>query len=327
MPTDKTIGTELGFCFGVLGINPSKEIDEMLKVQNVDRESLGRFLNYYDKNPSLIDLMHDTGKKTRPYISNKVVLSPSSTSWEGSKKQAGLVRVSRDLVFSSVLYVSVKAESDVIFNKSPSLVFEHLPRGDVTTEKKQDWYLQVARDKYQELYSFFNPESRGYPSQIEDYCQSKGRGSFKDIVNNNYNEDARHLYHKLCKKVSQESADIFNNNLSQKDILSEYLFRINSVSYILAGIDCKNQFAVEVPDSTTWKNNYRLEEVYAYPVSAGQPEVGIRAKVCAINTKEYFNFDFSVEVRWSHGKFNGNPEAKLYKKFAYKDVPWCYNII
>jgi len=45
MPTDKTIGTELGLCFGVLDINPSKEIDEMLKVQNVDRENLGRFLS------------------------------------------------------------------------------------------------------------------------------------------------------------------------------------------------------------------------------------------------------------------------------------------
>jgi len=30
---------------------------------------------------------------------------------------------------------------------------------------------------------------------------------------------------------------------------------------------------------------------------------------------------YHVEIRWSHGKFCGNPEAKLYKHFLWKDAP------
>jgi eukaryotic-like serine/threonine-protein kinase len=44
-------------------------------------------------------------------------------------------------------------------------------------------------------------------------------------------------------------------------------------------------------------------------------------------TRESFELDFHDEIRWSHKRFSGSPEAKLYKDFYWSDVPFFRQII
>jgi hypothetical protein len=41
-----------------------------------------------------------------------------------------------------------------------------------------------------------------------------------------------------------------------------------------------------------------------------------------------FSRKIRSEVRWSHGKFCGNPEGKLYKhdSWSYSDLPWAMSV-
>ena len=43
-------------------------------------------------------------------------------------------------------------------------------------------------------------------------------------------------------------------------------------------------------------------------------------------TKETIIVNFHSEIRWSHRKFTGNPEAKLYKDFEWGLLPFLERI-
>jgi hypothetical protein len=38
------------------------------------------------------------------------------------------------------------------------------------------------------------------------------------------------------------------------------------------------------------------------------------------STRQDRSYKFHAEIRWSHGRFCGNPEAKLYKDFPWRAV-------
>lgn len=314
----------------------------MLLVKNVSNGDLNRLFSYYrknSKNTRLLDRMWNVGSRVRPYMETRVKISPGSTTWEGGRRQSSSVMVSRDFTFSSVQSVSVKAGSDVVFNRSPRVMIIDLPSGNDPLTRSENWYLEVARSEYQALYKYFNPTSFGLPDDVGIY-QKRGhdRKMFRKHVTPLFKNDpkAQDLYNRLCKAVSKESANRFNVNirklfntrggLNRLRSFCEHCFRINSTPYILAGIDGRQEFAVELPNSTDWNANYQIRNIEAFPrPDRGQPEIGL---TIALRTEENpFNFNFRIEIRWSHGKFCGNPEGKLYKEFAYNDLPWVYKII
>jgi len=140
----------------------------------------------------------------------------------------------------------------------------------------------------------------------------------------------------MCHKVAKASADEFNNNLASlrlnvrsavfESIVKQF-FRINTVPYILAGLDVGREFAVKIPDLTFWKSQWRLLNVKADPdLSRGQSFVYIQLEFGNKTTRERHIFIFHIEIRWSHGKFCGNPEGKLYKEFNWSSVPF-YSLI
>ena len=75
---------------------------------------------------------------------------------------------------------------------------------------------------------------------------------------------------------------------------------------------------------TTWRNKYLIKKIEAKALVAGQPEVLINFEFIEIATRKEFSYGIKCEVRWSHGKFCGNPESKLYKynHWKYEDLPW-----
>ena len=65
------------------------------------------------------------------------------------------------------------------------------------------------------------------------------------------------------------------------------------------------------------------------PVSArdsGQPEVSWRAAVRERDDGHTLAVDGHVEIRWSHGRFNGAPEAKVYLDTPLRDVPGYHEL-
>ena len=73
---------------------------------------------------------------------------------------------------------------------------------------------------------------------------------------------------------------------------------------------------------TPWdfRNDYRVRafDVWADPV--GQPLVRWRADIDDPARDARRIIEGHVEVRWSHGKFSGAPEAKVYLDTPHHDV-------
>ncbi|MGI8754794.1 MAG: hypothetical protein ACR2MB_02840 [Acidimicrobiales bacterium] len=57
------------------------------------------------------------------------------------------------------------------------------------------------------------------------------------------------------------------------------------------------------------------------PKPAGQPEVAWAAKIRRRWDGSEVEVCGHVEVRWSHGRFGGHPEAKVYLDTPFLDVP------
>ena len=112
-----------------------------------------------------------------------------------------------------------------------------------------------------------------------------------------------------------------------ENIIKQF-FRINAVTYILSGMADDVPFAVEIPDLTTWKQSWRIVRITAIPQLTKRQSV-VNFDVFFENkvTHEPFVLSFHDEIRWSHGIYCGNPEAKLYKIFKWSQVPFFRNIL
>jgi len=94
------------------------------------------------------------------------------------------------------------------------------------------------------------------------------------------------------------------------------------------GVDRGKDIALSFPDANTWNQNWEFVSIEAMPdLSAGQSVVKFFLKIKNKKNKEMYSFNFHAEIRWSHGKFCGNPEGKLYKDFAWGDLPFVKDLL
>jgi hypothetical protein len=75
--------------------------------------------------------------------------------WLGKKRQKSSISISKDLRVNNNINISVKTNSDVIFNLSPHNLFNSLPSGKVMVTKAGNWYFKAAPREYQELYNLY----------------------------------------------------------------------------------------------------------------------------------------------------------------------------
>ena len=74
--------------------------------------------------------------------------------------------------------------------------------------------------------------------------------------------------------------------------------------------------------SNVISNRAPHESARRFAPGRGQPIVFIDITLRDTETSVLHTFSFRLEICWSHGKFWGAPEGKLYKDFLYVDLPW-----
>ena len=78
---------------------------------------------------------------------------------------------------------------------------------------------------------------------------------------------------------------------------------------------------LRIATSWDWRQPYRLMSFSVEPQPGGQPRVGWEAQVRHRVSHELSEVAGHIEVRWSHGRFGGLPEAKGYLDMAHHLVP------
>jgi tRNA A-37 threonylcarbamoyl transferase component Bud32 len=177
-------------------------------------------------------------------------------------------------------------------------------------------------------------------SEFEQSIKGRGRKPIKDVIKRFSEDDKqafKQLYLRMCHRVAKASADIFNNNFSASmqgrssnavlEQITRHFFRMNAVDYILGGIDKKKAFAVIVPEVTRWKREWIITDVITEPeLDREQSRVRFLVHYKNRNSGITNTAEFHTQIRWSHGKFQNNPEAKLYKNFAWEEVDFFESI-
>jgi len=113
------------------------------------------------------------------------------------------------------------------------------------------------------------------------------------------------------------------------DELLRRFLRLDSSHYVLCGLDRGVPFAYLIPSITDWKRHAELAEVSVEPdLEAQQSKVRFNLSLRVRRGDGRVQVPFHAEIRWSHGRFCGNPEAKLYRDFNdWSVVPGIVRIL
>jgi hypothetical protein len=104
------------------------------------------------------------------------------------------------------------------------------------------------------------------------------------------------------------------------------LLRIGSAPYFVLGSAAERSLRLRIATSWDWRQHFQLIALAMEGQSGGQPRVGWEARVRDRTSNEVHSVVGHIEVRWSHGRFGGLPEAKGYLDTSHHLVPGYFTL-
>ncbi len=137
--------------------------------------------------------------------------------------------------------------------------------------------------------------------------------------------EAKAAYRELSDEVARASVSRWHAALSGGAHAGEAmlwrLLRMGSAPYFVLGSSSARSLRLRIATPWDWKQLFRLMRLEIFPQPGGQPRVGWKASVRERNSGRVLEVSGHVEVRWSHGRFGGPPEAKGYLDTSHHLVP------
>jgi hypothetical protein len=393
MPSDRTTVTELGTGLGMLGLEGRAE---SLRSRTPVMHSLSPEM--WDR----LELLHAGGAYEAEFhaawANGLAFLTagdglrgrlPQIVEWKGTGRAPGDEVAPIDLRVDHVYLISCKYLSKILFNVSPTSIFDSLlfggpGRGSRAAREVPpgggDWYAEVAPAEYQALYecvrlaaseaphatSPFSPTSptrpegphhrsaavalpglggeqaalvseggeahgqaappalRDLPPRAVDLTVSQ-REALGHWLRPGWPPGAKDLYTALSRTVARASARRWEAAMGDRGGSGEAmlwrLLRIGSAPYFVLGSAAERSLRLRIATSWDWRQHFQLIAITMEGQAGGQPRVGWEAMVRDRTTYEVHSVVGHIEVRWSHGRFGGLPEAKGYLDTPHHLVP------
>lgn len=263
----------------------------------------------------------DDGLRGRP---------PARVEWKGPHRPPGDDVVPADLRIDRVYLVSCKYLSKILLNPGPVRLFDDLLVGEGS--RGANWFVETARDEFQDFYE----SAVGHfgvadmPGAVQDLTGEQ-QSILRELLRARVLPDELHEpWERLCLGVSERTADRWENNLGSHVARRRLLWRmlrISGVTYFVLGAEKRRSLRLRIDSAWDWMQTYELRSFQVEPRVAGQPEVGWRAIVSRRDDGPEIIVDGHVEIRWSHGRFRGNPEAKVYLDTPLDRVPGYHQLV
>jgi len=380
VPNLRTMVTELGTGLGMLG---DEDLDHVLATRSPVMHSLSpenwdllrsiRAGGAYDAE------FHSAWLNGRTFLSARDGLRnrrPEFVEWKGAIRGTGDEVAPVDLRIDHVYLVSCKYMSDILFNASPSHIFDSLLVGGLAGRRRGtggDWYAEVAPAHYQQLFDVVRLALKGEelePTPGEARVQGEGGGplvlpglespsrlqeisngvvgrhssvALRDLpsravdltsahrivlrerLKSGWPGDSKAAYHELSDEVARASAARWHTALSAGTHSAEAmlwrLLRMGSAPYFVLGSSASRSLRLRIATPWDWKQLFHLVRLEIFPQPGGQARVGWVATVRERASGQLREVSGHVEVRWSHGRFGGTPEAKGYLDTSHHLVP------
>jgi hypothetical protein len=140
----------------------------------------------------------------------------------------------------------------------------------------------------------------------------------------------RELYVSLSDAVARASVRRWEAALDRGGGTGEAmlwrLLRIGSAPYFVLGSAAERSLRLRIATSWDWRQQFQLSSITLEPQRGGQPRVGWHAVVRDRTSADISEITGHIEVRWSHGRFGGLPEAKGYLDTAHHLVPGYFTL-
>lgn len=249
---------------------------------------------------------------------------PNLIEWKGSHRAPGDEVAPTDLRIDHVYFVSCKYLSKITINASPGFLFARLLRG-AHGIRGGDWYAETAPEEHQRLYEAVTAElgCDDLPPKVGALDQAQ-RKRLSQSLSAEWPGDTQCLYEQLAEVVAQKTAGLWRKSLVSNGASEAMLWRIlrmGSAPHFVLGSSVRGPVRIRVATPWDWRLQYRLRSFDCEAQLGGQPRIGWTASVEDRHSAVRHLIKGHIEVRWSHGRFSGNPEAKVYLDTPHGDVP------
>ncbi len=242
---------------------------------------------------------------------------PWNIEWKGPHRPPGYEQIPADLRIDHVYLVSCKYGSSILHNASPAHLFQRA-LAERRVERGADWFLETAPEAYQALYEAYRSELAvdDLPLRVSDLSRAD-RARIKSVsARGKWPGRSASAYRHFAVAVAQESAvrwlAALDSPFRREEMLWR-LLRLQAAPYFVLGAGLDGEpLRYRVGTPWDWREKFRLRSLDAWADPAGQPLVRWRADITARTGGERHVAEGHVEIRWSHGKFSGAPEAKVH---------------
>ena len=256
----------------------------------------------------------DDGLRGRP---------PWLVEWKGPHRPPAYEQIPADLRVDHVYLISCKYGSNILHNASPWHVFD-LGLAE-RTKRTGDWFAEVAPQSYQELYaaSVAHLDMKGLPVRVTD-LDTNQRKALRSRLRGRWPAELRGDWEIVAFEIARASATRLRERASTPAAREEFLWRLlrlQAAPYYVLGTDLRDE-PLRYRVTTPWdfRTRFKLRSFDSWGEHAGQPTVRWRADVTDRVNGAKRVVEGHVEVRWSHGKFAGAPEAKVYLDTPHHEV-------
>jgi hypothetical protein len=173
------------------------------------------------------------------------------------------------------------------------------------------------------------PALRDLPSRAVDLTMSQ-RSALGHWLRPGWPPGAKDLYTALSRAVTRASARRWEAAMDERGGTGEAmlwrLLRIGSAPYFVLGSSAERSLRLRIATSWDWRQQFQLIGITMEGQPGGQPRVGWEALVRDRSSYEVHSVAGHIEVRWSHGRFGGLPEAKGYLDTPHHLVPGYFTL-
>ena len=240
--------------------------------------------------------------------------APLTIEWKGPHKAPEDDPLPADLRIDSVFIVSCKNLSKVLLNPSPAALFHSALRNPDLGG--HDWYEEIAMDELGNLYraSIRHLDLAGFPASPSDLTRAQ-RNVLKRQLTRQWPSALEPEVSEWVASVSIRSAALLNQTLATKRDRERFywrLLRIHSAPYFIVGRQPSGPTRLRVLTPWDFRRRFAFRGLEISPANAGQPQIQWQASFTDLESGASVGTVGHVEIRWSHGRFCGAPESKIY---------------
>lgn len=249
---------------------------------------------------------------------------PLTVEWRGDARAVDDDLVPVDLRIDHVFLVSCKYRSQVVANVAPARLFDGLLRLRAPAGRV-GWFEVVAPTEHRALVMAACAHAGVAVPDDSGTVAAADRPVLRAALRGNrWPDPCARAWQGLVDAASEASAARWRAALTRPDDARRLLWRllrIGPAPYFVLGAGPDAPLRLRVLTSWDWQQRYRLRCFTVAAQPGGQPRVGWEASVKDVLTGREQSVAGHVEIRWSHGRLNGAPEAKVYLDTPHAAVP------